>query len=307
MIDPQDIYGIIPPLVTPFKADGSIDEPLLRADVRYLIDVARVHGLTIGGSTGEGHTLTAEETRHIVAIAVEEADGRVPVIAGIITDSTRAALERARLLADLKIAALQVTPVHYVFRPDDDAMCRYFGEIAEQSKLPIILYNVVPWSYLPPKLVLQMLRDIPGVIGVKQSANDLKSLADILLFAEEAGISNRVRILTAVDAMLYPSFQLGAHGAIAAILAAAPDWCVALWEAVAANDQIAAQNWHKKLLRLWNAIEAPNLPATVRTTMQICGRHGGYPRAPMAASSPEQQSLIKQALDYIEEPSSTQL
>ena len=125
--------GIIPPLVTPFREDGSIDEQAQRAEVRYLVEQVRVQGVAVCGSTGEGHTLTTEETRRIVEWTVEEVRGRVPVIAGIITDSTASAIERGRAVADLGVAALQVTPVHYVFRPDDDAMARHFGEIAEKT------------------------------------------------------------------------------------------------------------------------------------------------------------------------------
>src|SRR5262249_26049668 len=121
----QQIRGIIPPLVTPLRPDGSIDEQAHRAEVRYMIDTAAVHGLAVCGSTGEGHTLTTEETRRIVAWTVDEARGRVPVIAGIIANSTQAVVERARAVADLGVAALQVTPVHYVFRPDDESMVRH--------------------------------------------------------------------------------------------------------------------------------------------------------------------------------------
>jgi 4-hydroxy-tetrahydrodipicolinate synthase len=143
-MDHQDIRGIIPPLVTPFRPDGSIDEQAHRAEVRFMVEQAKVHGLAVCGSTGEGHTLSTVETRRIVSWTVEEVRGRVPVIAGIITDSTQSTIERARAIADLGVAALQVTPVHYLFRPDDDAMVRHFAEIAEKTAIPVILYNVVP-------------------------------------------------------------------------------------------------------------------------------------------------------------------
>ncbi|MGH9666693.1 MAG: dihydrodipicolinate synthase family protein, partial [Bryobacteraceae bacterium] len=231
------IQGIIPPLVTPFLSDGRIDEPAHRAEVRHMIESAHVHGLAVCGSTGEGHTLSTEETRRLTACTIEETKGRVPVITGIIANSTRLAIERAKAVADLGVAALQVTPVHYLFRPDDESMLRYFSAISEESGLPVIIYNVVPSSYLLPPLLVRILRDVDGVIGVKQSASDMKALADLLILIEEAGIAGRVRILSAVDALLYPSFQLGSHGAVAAILTAAPEWCVALWNAVQSGQQ----------------------------------------------------------------------
>lgn len=283
-------------MVTPFDAEGSIDEQAHRAEVRYLIEKARVHGLAVAGSTGEGHTLSTEETRKITAWTVEEAQGRVPVIAGIITNSTQAAIDRGRAVADLGVAALQITPVHYLFRPDDEAMLHHFAAVAEGSGLPVIIYNVVPWSYLSPALLARILRQVDGVIGVKQSASDLKALADLLLLIEQGEMGREVRILSAVDALLYPSFSLGAHGAVAAIVTAAPEWCLALWEAVLAGDHRRALELHRILLRLWNALDARNLPANVKTVMRLQGREGGLPRAPMPPSSSAQVERIRQAL-----------
>lgn len=291
-------------MVTPFDEAGDLDEAAHRAETLHLIERARVHGLAVCGSTGEGHTLTTEETRRITAWTLEEARGRVPVITGIITDSTRAAIERARAVADLGIAALQVTPVHYLFRPDDEAMLKHFAALAQAVRVPIIIYNVVPWSYLSPQLLVRILREADGVIGVKQSASDMRALAELLLLIEETGIAGKARIFSAVDALLFPSFTLGAHGAIAALLTAVPEWCVELWDAVQRADHARSLTLHKKLLRVWNAIDAPNLPANVRTVMRLRGRNGGSPRAPMPVSSPQQEERIRLA---VEERSYTQM
>ena len=285
------LEGIIPPLVTPFDESEEPDERVHRAEVRYLIEEVGVNGLAVGGSTGEGHTLTTGELRRLTAWTVDEARGRVPVIAGIITNSTRSAIERAKAVEDLGVAAVQVTPVHYLFAPDEDASLRHFAAIAEATAIPVVIYNVVPWSYQPPQRLARILREVPGVIGVKQSASDLKTLADLLLVAPEPA-----RIFSAVDALLYPSFALGAHGSIAAILTAVPEWCVALWNAVRAGDHARALEWHKKLLRLWNAIDGANLPANVKTAMELQGRSGGRPRAPMPPTSAGQRERIRAAL-----------
>ncbi len=285
------IQGIVPPMATPFHEDESIDEASLRAEVEYLISSAGVHGLAVGGSTGEGHTLTTDELRCVVGAAIDAAQGRVPVIAGIIVDSTRQALEKARALADLDVAALQVTPVHYLFRPTDETMFAHFAALAENAAQPVMVYNVVPWSYCSPALLDRMMREIPGLIGVKQSAGDLKLLADLLMTSADAGL-----IMSAVDALLYPSFALGAHGAIAAILTAAPELCVKLWNQVAADDNAGALQTHLKLLPIWNAIMDDNLPANVKTALAMQGRPAGAPRMPMPPSSSEQRAAIAAAL-----------
>ena len=289
--DYDHIYGIVPPMVTPFRPDGTIDEDALRADTRYLIETAGAHGLAVCGSTGEGHTLTTEETRQITAIVTEEASGRVPVIAGIIANSTSAVIERGRAVSDLDVAALQVTPVHYLFRPDDDAMVRHFAEIADATELPMLIYNVVPWTYLSPELLTRIIDSVEGVIGVKQSAGDMKLLADLLIMA-----GDRARIMTAVDALLYPSFALGSVGSIAAILTAAPTMCVELWNAVQSGDHQKGRELHEKLLPVWNAIFADNLPANTRYCMELQGRDGGAPRAPMPPCSDEQKGPIRDAM-----------
>lgn len=294
--DQSPIKGIIPPLVTPFLHDGSLDERAHRADVRFLVETARVHGLAVGGSTGEGHTLTPDEVRTLVRWTLEETGGRVPVIAGLIADSTQAAVVRAMALADLEVSALQVTPVHYVFRPHDDAMVEFFHTIAEKSGLPVIIYNVIQWSYLLPPLLARIMSQVPSVIGVKQSASDMKALADLLLLNDDGAAGPGKRILSAVDALLYPSFQLGAHGAIAAILTAAPARSVALWDAVQRGDHARALSLHRRLLKIWNAIHDANLPANVKTAMALQGRHGGAPRAPMPSSSSAQIAAIREAL-----------
>lgn len=286
----QPITGVIPPLTTPFTADGEIDERAFRAGVRFML-AQGVHGVCVGGSTGEGHTLERDELRRLVAIACEEAGGRVPVLAGLIVDSTREAVRAAKAVADLGIAGLQVTPVHYLFRPDDEATIGHFRALTEAVALPVVIYNVVPWNYLRPELLLRLMAELPGIVGVKQSQGDLKLLADLLLDLPEGKV-----LLTAVDALLYPSFALGAHGTIAALPAALPGPCVALWEAVRAGDHARARRIHESLLRLWNTIAGDNLPACVKYVLERQGVPAGLPRAPMPPASAAQRAAIERAL-----------
>lgn len=287
----EEIFGIVPPMTTPFRADGSIDEEALRADARYMVEEAKVHGLAICGSTGEGHVLTAAETRRITEIVTREVKGRIPVIAGIITDGTASAIERGLAVKDLGVAALQVTPPHYLFRPDDDAMLKNFEAITVGTGLPVMIYNVVPWCYLSPQLLTRIIDSVEGVIGVKQSAGDMKMLADLLLL-----LGNRGRIMSAVDALMYPSFALGAHGAIAAILSAVPKLYMELWEAVQRGDHARGQALHERLLPLWNAIFTDNLPANVKYCLELQGRPAGLPRPPMPPTAEARKPLIRAAL-----------
>jgi len=287
----KNLFGIVPPMTTPFDEDEELDYSLLKTDVQHLVQKSKVHGLAIGGSTGEGYSLSTKELRGALEVTVDTVKGKIPVIAGIIVDSTRQAIEKAKAVQDLEIDALQITPVHYLFKPTDEMMYEYFQKISEEVDIPVLIYNVVPWSYCSPELLIKIITEVDGVVGVKQSASDVKRLADLIL-----GLKDRGRIFTAVDALLYSSYALGAHGSIAAILTAVPELCVKQWDQVARGDHAGALESHNDLLVIWNALSADNLPANVRYAMELQGRPGGNPRSPMPVSSSEQKTAIKAAL-----------
>lgn len=286
----KKLFGVIPPMTTPFRENGDMALEAVKAQVDFLV-ASGSHGLAAGGSTGEGHTLDIAEYRDLMQSTVDAAAGRIPVIAGIIVDSTRDAVKRGKAVRDLGVAALQVTPVHYLFKPDDDAMVRHFKTMADEAGVPIIIYNVVPWSYLSPALLVRIMTEVPLVVGVKQSAGDLKLFADLMLMAPKDKL-----IFSAVDALMYPSYTLGAAGSIAAILAAAPKPSVDLWDAVKAGDHVRAHDLHRKLLVLWNAIIADNLPACTKFAQRLQGIPAMFPRQPMPVASPAQQATITKAL-----------
>ncbi len=289
-----ELSGVIPPATTPFDAAGEIDFDGAATQIDWLIREG-AKGVAVGGSTGEGHTLGAEEGRDLVAAAIETASGRAPIIAGIICDSTREAARRGKMIADLGAAALQVTPVHYLFRPTDDAMVEHFRTMAGETGQKIIIYNVVPWTYLSPELLIRIMDEVPQVIGVKQSAGDLKLFADLM-----ADVQPGKLIFSAVDALMYPSYTLGAHGSIAAILTAAPRHSVALWDAVEAGDHETAHDLHLKLLRLWNALMPhDNLPAATKFAQSLQGVPSGLPRQPMPSADSNQQEKIRAALENL--------
>ncbi len=284
------VNGIIPPIVTPFNANGDIDEAAFRDIVKFNLK-KKVHGVCVGGSSGEGHTLTVEEFARLMEITVEEVNGAIPVLAGIIANSTRDAIRRAKAISHLSVQGLQVTPVHYVFKPDEEATYAHFKALTEATDVPVIIYNVVPWNYLSPALLVRLMTELPGVQGVKQSAGDLKLMADLML-----NVPQGCKVYSAVDALLYPSFAIGCHGTIAANPAAVPGVCIALWDAVQRGDHKLAKDIHEALLRFWNAIYADNLPANIKTSIALQGTQAGLPRMPMPNTTPAQLENIKREL-----------
>ena len=286
-------YGVIPAAPTPFTPEGEIDEAKFRAEIRFFVEQG-VHGIAVGGSTGEGATLTPDEVRRLVSVALEEVDGRIPVVAGNIPDSTREAVAKGKAVADLGVSALMTTPVHY-HGTTEDGMVAYFKAVSEEVGLPVIIYNVVARAYLSLSTLGRIFREVPGVIGVKQSLSDMRLLAQLLAYHPDK------LIYSAVDWLLYPSFLLGSHGTIAALPAAAPGQTVALWDAVKRGDHALALEIHKRFLALWDALEGPNLPACVKYALELQGCPTGHPRAPMTPPSPGQRQAIERAVKALSE------
>ena len=284
-----DLQGIIPPVATPFTLDQELDEAALRREVRFMLD-AGVHGLTIGGSTGEGHTLSIEESCRLASVTLDEVKGRVPVISGIIRDSTREVIRYGQALKEVGVDGLQITPVHYLFTSGDEATLAYYDEIGRTVQLPIVVYNVVPWNTIMPPTLLR-LADQEWIVGVKQSGGDIHKLADLL-----QANRGRLRILTAIDALLYPSFLLGADGAVAAILTVVPQLCVSLWDACQRRDLDNARALHERILPIWRALEAPDLPARVKAALELQGRPVGPARSPIQPITAEVRARLAHAL-----------
>ena len=286
----NELHGVVAPFTTPFKPNGEIDFSSIKPQVDWLIDNG-VHGLAAGGSTGEGHVLNRSEYQELIAATIKAVAGRVPVVAGIIANSTAEVATRGDLVKGLGVVALQVTPPHYLFRPDDDAMVGHFQEIHDACDVPILIYNVVPWCYLSPDLLIRIMAEVPGVAGVKQSAGDMKLFADLMRRADKKNL-----IFSAVDALLYPSYQLGARGAIAAILTAAPGPSVKLWNAVKAQDWEIARDLHERLMPVWDAVGVDNMPSLVKYAQELQGVPAGLARRPTSPGTESQKAHVRAAL-----------
>ena len=287
------LRGVIAPFTTPFNENGSVNYSLIKQQVDWLIDNG-VNGLAAGGSTGEGHALTRDEYVSVIRETINAIDNRIPLVAGIIANSTLEVIERGLSVKDMNVKALQITPPSYLFKPDDDAMVNHFKEIYEKCNLPILIYNVVPWCYLSPDLLLRIMKEVPGVLGVKQSAGDMKLFADLIRRANPNNL-----IFSAVDALLLSSYQLGAPGSIAAILTAAPKSSVELWNYAQEKNWEAALVLHEKLMPLWDAIGLDNMPSLCKYAQELQGLDSGLARKPTSPATKQQKEKIKIALENL--------
>jgi 4-hydroxy-tetrahydrodipicolinate synthase len=287
------LTGILPPLSMPFDEAGNLVPGALKPQIDFMIE-SGVRGIVVGGSTGEGHTLSADEFTAAMREAHDANAGRVSFVVGLIVQSTREAINRVKALGDIKIDALQVTPVHYLFKPGREATIEHFRAIWEATRIPILIYNVIPWNYLSIDDMLAIMDAVPGVIGMKQSSGDVKSVSDLLLRAKPENL-----VLTGIDALLFPSFSLGAHGAISALTCAVPGVTVKLFNAVEAGDYATAKDIHFRLNAMWNAMRHDNLPACVKYVQHRQGLAMFHPRAPMERVSEEQKRGIDKTLGPI--------
>jgi 4-hydroxy-tetrahydrodipicolinate synthase len=289
----QQLTGVLPPITMPFDRQGNLVKGGLGKQIDFIIGQG-ARAIVAGGSTGEGHTLNEAEFDSAMREAYEATAGRVPFVAGLIVQSTQDAIDRVKRLKGLNIAALQVTPVHYLFKPDADATVQHFRTIHDATGIPILIYNVIPWNYLSVDLMLRIMDEVPGVVGMKQSGGDLKSVSDLLLRCKPDNL-----VLSGVDALLYPGFALGMHGAISALTTAVPGVVVRLVEAVRTNRHDVARDIHFKLNALWNTFNHDNLPACVKYVQHLQGLPMYEPRPPMMPVTDAQKAAIRPALEAL--------
>lgn len=268
------LLGIIPPLVTPFNGDGEIDYELFREEIRMMIATG-VSGISVGGSTGEGETLSDEELAELCRIAKKEAGNDLPVVGGIIADSTFQAIKRAKILQMVGADALMVTPVHYLFNSGDEGNYMFYKEMHEAVDLPIIVYNVVKWNVPSTESLFAMLEN-RIIYGVKQSGGDMHALADLL-----SRTKGRFPIFTAIDDMMFPSFIMGAIGSICAINTLMPRTSIKLFKAVSARDLPSALKIHEAIIPFTRKILKPDMPARIKFVMNKIGWKVGYARRPL--------------------------
>ena len=284
----KTLEGIVPPAVTVFNEDESINEEGFRAHLRWLLS-HDIGGISIGGSTGEGWTLTPEELHRIVQIGIEEAKGQVPIVAGVIRDATRDAVRWAAAAKDAGADFLMVTPTHY-YRPDDEAQYNFFKAISDAVPLPLLVYNVIPTAVVTPEQMLR-IATLENVIGIKQSGGDIHALSKMKMVLPEGQL-----VFSAIDSLLYPTYMLGACGAIGLTNTILPDLCVEQWKAFRAGDHERALDLHFRISPAYWAIDGYNKPAHTKEYLNQRGHKVGVPRSPYHTLPDKDREEIAEAI-----------
>jgi 4-hydroxy-tetrahydrodipicolinate synthase len=287
--------GCATALVTPFKADGAIDEDRLRALVDRQIK-AGVRLLVPCGTTGESATMSEAEDQRVIAITVEVARGRARVIAGTGSNSTSAAIDYSQRARDLGAdAMLQVAP--YYNKPTQEGMYAHFRAIAEAvPETPVMLYNVPgrTSSNISAQTVLRLARDYENIVAVKEASGDLTQIMQILRERPE-----NFRVLSGDDAVTLPLIALGADGIVSVASNEIPDLMSRMTELALEGNWSEARALHYRLLPLMEINFIESSPGPVKAAMAMMGLLEENFRLPLVPIQEQSRQRIREVISEL--------
>mgnify|MGYP002779823713 CR=1 FL=1 len=286
--------GSIPALVTPFR-DGSFDETAFRKLVDWQIDNGS-SGLVPCGTTGEASTLSNAEHHRVIEVCIEQAAGRVPVIAGCGSNDTMNALLHMQFSRKAGAAAgLCVAP--YYNRPGQAGLIAHFSYLAENSELPIVLYNVPGRTVtdIEPETVCELAKRYPDrIVAIKDASGDLSRVTD-----HRMGIGKHFCQLSGDDELALPANAAGSVGCISVTANVAPALCAEFQQACAANDLVKARELNDRLYPLHYAMFEEASPAPVKYALsRVHDWLLPAVRLPLVECSDRAKALVDDALAH---------
>ncbi|HFE52074.1 MAG TPA: 4-hydroxy-tetrahydrodipicolinate synthase [Bacteroidetes bacterium] len=286
--------GVTTALVTPFTADGQIDEARLRELVDWQI-AEGIDGLLAAGTTGESATLSHEEHHRVMEIVVDQAAGRVPVMCGAGSNSTAEAISLTQHAEKIGAdAVLSVAP--YYNRPTQRGLYEHYRKIAESTTLPVFVYNVPSrtGTNVAPE-TLRRLAELPNVVGVKEASGNLSQIMQIL-----AQRPTDFLVLSGDDALTFPLVALGGDGVVSVASNEVPGLMTRMVRAMLQGDWDTARRLHFRLLPLMKANFVETNPIPVKTALALMGKLEPNFRLPLVPASEETRSLLEKLLAELE-------
>ncbi|MGE5850303.1 MAG: 4-hydroxy-tetrahydrodipicolinate synthase [Candidatus Methylomirabilota bacterium] len=282
--------GIITALLTPFHPDGALDIQTLRQRIAWQLDQG-IHGLLVGGVSGEYVNLSPQERRLAVQAAVEATGGRVPVIAGILEPNTRLAVAAAQEFQALGIQALLLlTPYHNL--PSPAGIVSHFQVVHDATSLPILLYNNPGRTGIDMDLALQEeLAALPRVVGVKECRREMALVSEQIRRARPG-----FAVLSGEDDLALATFVLGGAGAILTGGNILPGLFLDIYHLVQRGEVAKAVELHHQMMPLILAIYTRNHPYPLKEAMALAGMPVGPARPPLASMDEEQREKVRTAL-----------
>lgn len=281
-------------LVTPFRSDGSLDEATHRQLVRRQVE-AGINFLVPCGTTGESPTLTREEHLRVVQITVEEAAGRVPVVAGAGGYNTAEVISLIAEIEKLGVnGILSVTP--YYNKPTQEGLIQHYTAIARSTSLPIVIYSVQGRTGVNVEpATLARLAEVPNIVGVKEASGNVSQMATILARVPEA-----FHVLSGDDALALPLIALGGRGVISVVSNQIPAEFTRLTQAALAGDFSTARSLQKKYQALMESNFFEANPGPVKFAMARMGLLELSYRLPMVPPEPATQRRLEAVLEPLD-------
>ena len=280
-------------LVTPFRSDLSLDEEALTALVRRQVE-SGIHFLVPCGTTGENPTLNKQERLRVVEITLEEAKGKVPILAGAGGYNTSEVVEVARELEAMEVdGLLSVTP--YYNKPTPEGLYEHYKAIAAATRLPIVLYNVPSrtGTNITPS-TLARLASIDNIVGVKEASGDIGQMAAIF-----QQVPKTFSVLSGDDSVTLPLMALGGVGVISVVSNEIPAEMSALCDACLKGDFATAREIHRRYHALMEINFVESNPGPVKAALSMMGLIQLYYRLPMAPPRPDSQAKISAVLEEL--------
>ncbi len=280
--------GIFVPNIVPFK-NGEIDEEGLRNVVRYLMKQG-VDGLVPNGTTGESATLNDEEKERVLKIVIDEANGKIPIIAGTGTNDTRHTIELTKQAEDLGVdAVLLVAP--YYNKPTQLGLLEHFKKVASSTELPIILYNIPGRTSrnIDTATVIE-LSNVPNIVGIKEASGDMNQVMDTINGTKEFSV------LCGEDHLLFSMSCLGGNGAIAAAGHVLPNKYKEIHELIKKGRIEEARKIHYMLLPMIRTLFAETNPSPVKGAYELLGICSRETRLPLVPATEKLMGTLKSEL-----------
>lgn len=284
----MELRGCGTALVTPFRADGSLDETSLRALVEAQID-GGIHFLLACGSTGETPTLTEQESLDVIRIVSETAADRVPILAGCTHNCTREAVERARRIADAGGVDALVTANPPYNKPTQEGQYRHFRAIAEAVPFPVFLYNIPSrtGANLEPATVLRLATDVANIRGIKESSGNLQQISQLIRV-----LPKDFSVFSGDDGMALPVIALGGAGLVSVASNEIPSAMSRMIDAALANDWETARGLYQRYGALITANFLESNPIPVKCVLALMGRIEEHYRLPLVPATAPTRAVL---------------
>jgi 4-hydroxy-tetrahydrodipicolinate synthase len=279
------------------RDNGDVDYEGFRRLIRFQLEEG-INGLVPLGTTGENPTLDEDEEEKLIKIAVEETKGKVPLILGTGSNSTKHMISYTQRAKDLGAdAALVVTP--YYNKPNDEGLIRHF-EAAAAVGIPVVVYNIASRTGRNINAsLMERLSRIPGIIGVKESSGDINQIGDIISGAakKRKDEGKAFSVISGDDGLTLPLISLGGDGVISVISNLVPGKVAALVKAGLSGDFVTARQIHYELLPLVKAVFIETNPTPINAALNLAGLPAGPARLPLGKLDPANTAPLRAAME----------